>query len=731
METFKIIIDGKECEAYPGETVLEVAERHGIVIPVFCHHKELRPEGACRVCLVEVEGAPRLATACTLKAMPDMVIRTDTERVKKARKGVIELILNNHTLECPICDKSGECELQMTGFRHGPKKSRYKEPRREKDIVIKGPLIEIDNDRCILCRRCVRMCGENMGNRVLGILKRGYQAYISPFNGDFLESGCEHCGSCVDVCPVGSLLDRAFKYRDRPWRMTKTWTTCTLCGTGCKMEVDTYHDRIKRVVGRIGVNDGHNRGYLCVRGKWGWDIVYTDKRLKKPLLREGEDLKEVSIDEAIEILKEKVLNRKVNLFIESSLTNEELTQLAAIFGTENVTSDALPYQEALTGVAEITGRFDTDKLSSIYDAEIVFVIGDFIEDINPVVATLLRLAVVQRGKRLVRLGSFKSKLDSVAFESLVVNEEKFLDALKHLIMGTFDTSYSSQDEKIDKVSKVLRNKKVAFVIGGMAIFHPDVKEISKTVAFLADRMVAKSSIIVIPPKANSIKVAKLFDLKKPSELNGEVNVLVNVESNRDFSGEEIDFSKFTVLFTPYYNHDVSRAHLIIPIETGLEKNGTVEGLEGILELETALNTEYSFFEILSKLPFRTSDFQRKEIKTDKELGSTKVEKKEGYLSLTVLPNRTGWNSVSYYSGNVVKVSGKRELHLNPEDARGRKMVTLKTEGGELVVPVVEDSSIPEGKALLRIERFSRDISDLLRRSFPYLTGIPCEILSEE
>ena len=510
METFKIIIDGKECEAYPGETVLEVAERHGIVIPVFCHHKELRPEGACRVCLVEVEGAPRLATACTLKAMPDMVIRTDTERVKKARKGVIELILNNHTLECPICDKSGECELQMTGFRHGPKKSRYKEPRREKDIVIKGPLIEIDNDRCILCRRCVRMCGENMGNRVLGILRRGYQAYISPFNGDFLESGCEHCGSCVDVCPVGSLLDRAFKYKDRPWRMTKTWTTCTLCGTGCKMEVDTYHGRIKRVVGRIGVNDGHNRGYLCVRGKWGWDIVYTDKRLKKPLLREGDDLKEVSIDEAIEILKEKVLNRKVNLFIESSLTNEELTRLAAIFGTENVTSDALPYQEALTGVAEITGRFDTDKLSVIYDAEIIFVIGDFIEEINPVVATLLRLAVVQRGKRLIRLGNFRSKLDSVTFESLVVDEEKLMDTLKHFIIGTFDTSYSSRDKKIDKVSKVLRNKRVVFVIGGMTLFHPDVKEISKTTAFLADRMVAKSSIIVIPPKANSIKVVKLF-----------------------------------------------------------------------------------------------------------------------------------------------------------------------------------------------------------------------------
>ncbi|WP_457680417.1 2Fe-2S iron-sulfur cluster-binding protein [Thermovibrio sp.] len=725
MESFKIVIDGKECEAFPGETVLEVAERNGIVIPVFCYHKELRPEGACRVCLVEVEGAPRLVTACTLKAMPDMVVKTNTERVRRARAGVIELILNNHTLECPICDKSGECELQMTGFRHGPKKSRYKEPRREKDVVIKGPLIEIDNDRCILCRRCIRMCGENMGNRVLGILNRGYKAYISPFNGDFVESGCEHCGSCVDVCPVGSLLDRAFKYKDRPWRMTKTWTTCSFCGSGCKLEVDTYHGKVKRVVGRIGVNDGHNRGYLCVRGKWGWDSIYSDKRLKEPLLREGSSYRKISLEEALEILRERVVGREVNLFVESSLTNEELSAVASVFGNVG-TSDSLGFYDLLEGISSVRKGFD--PLDSIYKADVIFVVGDFVEEITPVVATLLRLAVIQKGKRLIRLGSFPSKLDSVAFSSLKVPQWELLDAVKHLLVGIFDTSYSSNDKEIDSVAKSLRGKRVAFVLGGLLPYFVDAKEVGRSVAELAGKF-DTSYVVPVPPKANSLGVVERFNLKRPSELNGEVNVIVNGELERDFFGVELPKGKFTVLFTPFYTPEIASADLVIPLETALEKRGTFTGISGQLTLDTALEPQYSLLELLSKLPVK----EEREVKRRAELSSSVegrgLAKERGKLILTVLPNRTGWNSLSYYSENVAKVAGKRELLLNPEDY-AKEIVVLRTEGGELQVKAVKDPKVPKGHALLRVERFTRDISELLKGAFPALSGIKCEIAEE-
>ncbi len=729
MESFKIVIDGRECEAYPGETVLEVAERNGITIPVFCYHRELRPEGACRVCLVEIEGAPRLVTACTLKAMPDMVVKTDTERVRRARAGVIELILNNHTLECPICDKSGECELQMTGFRHGPKKSRYKEPRREKDIVIQGPLIEIDNDRCILCRRCIRMCGENMGNRVLGILNRGYRAYISPFNGDFMESGCEHCGSCVDVCPVGSLLDRAFKYKDRPWRMDKTWTTCLFCGSGCKVEIDSYHGKVKRAVGRIGINDGHNRGYLCVRGKWGWDVIYSDKRLKEPLLRVDGELRKVSLDEAVKVLKEKIEGRKINLFLESSLTNEELERIAAVFGTENATADSLGFYNFLKGFKKVKGTRETDKFSSIYDADAVVVIGDFIEEINPVVSMLLRLAVLQKGKRLLRIGVFPSKkLDSVAFSKLLVDQTEIIDTLKHVILGMIDTSYSSGNREVDTFMKSLRDKKIVFVVAGMVFFSPEAEEIGKTVAYLSDRVVG-GKVVAVPPKANSLGVVNRFELKSPGELDGSVNVVVNGEMERDFPGVEFPKAEFTVLFTPFYIPDVSLADLVIPTEVWLEKEGTVDGVDGTLEVKTVLEKEFSLLEVLSQLPVRKvpSEGKTPEVEKVNEPGQRLLEREKGELLLTVLPNRTGWNSVSYYSENVMKVAGERILLLNPEDFPGTDMVKLKVGGRELLVSCRKDSRVPKDHALLRVERFTRDIAELLEGQFPNLTGIKCQI----
>ncbi len=729
MESFKVVIDGKECEAYPGETVLEVAERNGITIPVFCYHRELRPEGACRVCLVEVEGAPRLVTACTLKAIPDMVVKTNTERVRRARAGVIELILNNHTLECPICDKSGECELQMTGFRHGPKKSRYKEPRREKDIVIQGPLIEIDNDRCILCRRCIRMCGENMGNRVLGILNRGYRAYISPFNGDFMESGCEHCGSCVDVCPVGSLLDRAFKYKDRPWRMDKTWTTCLFCGSGCKVEIDSYHGKVKRAVGRIGINDGHNRGYLCVRGKWGWDVIYSDKRLKEPLLRVDGELRKVSLDKAVKVLKERIEGKEINLFLEGSLTNEELERIAAVFGKENVTTDSLGFYNFLRGYEKVKGTKETDRLSSIYDADAVVVIGDFIEEINPVVSMLLRLAVLQRGKRLLRVGVFPSKkLDSVAFSKLLVDQTEIIDTLKHVILGMIDTSYSSGNREVDTFIKSLRGKKVAFVVAGTVFFSPEAEEIGKTVAYLSDRVVG-GKVVAVPPKANSLKVVNLFKLKHPEELDGDVNVVVNGELERDFPGVELPKAEFTVLFTPFYTPDVSGADLVIPVEVWLEKNGTVDGVDGKLEVKTVLEKEFSLLEVLSQLPVRNAGAESKEAEVERvnEPGQRLLEREKGELLLTVLPNRTGWNSVSYYSKNVAGVAGERVLLLNPEDAPDSEMVKLKVGNGELLISFRKDSSIPKGHAVLRVERFTRDVSEFLRGQFPNLSGIRCQI----
>ncbi len=733
MESFKITIDGKECEAKPGQTVLEVAEENGILIPVFCYHRELRPEGACRVCLVEVEGAPRLATACTLKASPNMVVRTNTERVRRARENVIELILNNHTLECPICDRSGECQLQDIAYKFGPKDSRYREPRREKDIVVKGPLIEIDNDRCILCRRCVRMCGENMGNRVLGILKRGYQAYISPFNGDFVESGCEHCGSCVDVCPVGSLLDRAFKYKDRAWRVEKVWTTCSFCGSGCSIEVDVYRNKIKRAMGRIGTNNKHNRGYLCVRGRWGWDYIYSDRRLKRPLVRRDGILTEISWEEAYSILTKKIRENRENadIFLGSSLTDEELNAIGSLFKTENVTSDSFAVQEALKGISQITGKFEVDPISSLERSEVAVVIGDFIEYTNPVISNILRLSVLQEGKRLLRIGSVQSKLDRVSLVSIVRDENQILDVIKHAIMFTFDTSYRTDDEDINRLCKALLNKKVCFVIGGTALYSPDVFGISKSVALLSSRLTIPASIVIVPPKANSLGVTKRFNLKPASELKGSSTFIFETSVLRDFPGAVYEPKGFKAVFSTFYTPDVSSADLAIPVAASLEKEGTFTGIDGTLHLEPAVKSDVPTLNEILRAVARRLDVRIGEVEPERsielnnELPSSDVE--EGKTTLTVVLSRTGYGDISYYSENVAKVSETTCLLVNPSLVDSSRLATLKVGEKSISITAIPERGVPKGKVVLKVERMTPEISEILEGYYPYMSGIPCSV----
>jgi NADH-quinone oxidoreductase subunit G len=509
--------------------------------------------------------------------------------------------------------------------------------------------------------------------------------------------------------------------------MTRTWTTCTICGSACRLEVDSYRSKVKRVVGRIGINTGHNRGYICVRGRWGWDILYSDKRLTTPLLAEGDGVKKITLSEAVAILKEKTERAKVNLYIESSLTTEELHLLGAVFGTENVTSDALSYSMALDGIAEITGERKTDPFSAIDEADTVFLIADFMEEINPVLMTLVKFAVVRGGKKLLRLGTYPSKLDRITSVLIKTSEEKVLDSLKHIIMSTFDSSYTSGSDAIDRASEIVRSGKVAFVLGGAFLFSPDVKELAKAVAYLAGRLRAKSHIVLVPPKANTLKVAELFPLKAPQELSGDVNVLVNTELYRDFPGVELKGS-YTVLFTPYYTQDLAFADLIIPIETGLEKSGTVAGVNGNHRLSTALSPPFSLKGILQSLTFKGAPSTVKEKPSvNTELGDTSIRREKGKLLLTVVPNRTGWNSVSQYSENVSKVATSTVLYLNPQDAPEGSVVVLKTESAELPLPFEVSRTVPTGSALLKVERFTRGISRLLKGCFPFLSGIQCEI----
>ncbi len=294
----KVVIDGRTVEAPAGALLINVARQAGIDIPAFCYYDGLALQAACRMCLVEVEKAPKLLAACTLPVTDGMVVRTETPQVKEARKAMLEFLLTNHPLDCPVCDKGGECELQDAVFRYGAGESRFTEEKLHVPEVQWSPVVYYDAPRCILCYRCVRICDEGLGVRALGVVNRGATSEIAPNRGDRLE--CDECGMCIDICPVGALTSGIYRYKTRPWEMKHVGTICAHCGDGCKTTLGVYSGRIMR--GNNRDRSGINDEFLCVKGRYAFDFTDHPERLRTPLVRVGGRLEATSWARALEIV---------------------------------------------------------------------------------------------------------------------------------------------------------------------------------------------------------------------------------------------------------------------------------------------------------------------------------------------------------------------------------------------------------------------------------------------
>src|SRR6201994_4693010 len=289
-------IDDRDVEVPAGTLVIEATRRLGIEVPSFCYYPGLSLQAACRMCLVEVEKAPKLQTACTQVVGEGMVVRTNTEQVRNARKYMLEFLLTNHPLDCPVCDKGGECELQDMVFRYGAGESRFTETKLHVDEQQWSPVVFYDGPRCILCFRCVRACSEGMGVGALGVVNRGAVSLIAPNEGDHLN--CDECGQCIDICPVGALTSGSYRYQTRPWEMDHVGTICTHCSNGCKTTLGVRNDQIIR--GNNRDRSGLNGEFLCIKGRYGFDFTSNQERLTSPLLRVNGKLEPVSWSTALQ-----------------------------------------------------------------------------------------------------------------------------------------------------------------------------------------------------------------------------------------------------------------------------------------------------------------------------------------------------------------------------------------------------------------------------------------------
>ena len=392
----KLTINDRAIEAVPGTMLVDAAAAVGIEIPIFCYEPRLGPPiGACRMCLVEIEGLRGLQTACSTPVGPDMVVRTDSAPAVEAQDGVLELLLANHPLDCPVCDKGGECPLQDRTFKFGPGQTRFSEPKRHfpKPLDL-SPLVAIDRERCITCYRCVRFSQEVAEDHQLTFQERGAGSEVATFTGDPYVG--RFTGNIIDLCPVGALTSIPYRFVSRPWDLQNTPSVCGSCPVGCNTELTQRDGQLKRITGRDRPNMAVEEGWLCDKGRWGYAAAWSDERIQRPIVRDGGVEREVSLEDGVTAAA-LILSRAAapGFLVGPAATVEEafLAQaMAATLPGGRVGRLGIP-GEALQALRGLPGA----QLGDIDTADVVVVVGGDIANQQPVVELRIRKAARRRG----------------------------------------------------------------------------------------------------------------------------------------------------------------------------------------------------------------------------------------------------------------------------------------------------------------------------------------------
>jgi NADH-quinone oxidoreductase subunit G len=584
----KLTIDGKAVTAPPGTLVIDAAKTVGIEIPAFCYYEGLSLAAACRMCLVEVEKMPKLMTACTLPVAEGMVVRTETPQVATARKYTLEFLLTNHPLDCPVCDKGGECELQDMTFRYGAGESRYTETKVHTPEKQFSPVVFFDAPRCILCFRCVRVCNEGMGVNALGVIQRGVVSEIAPNVGDHLE--CDECGACIDICPVGALTSGAYRYKTRPWEMTHVGTICTHCADGCKTTLGTRNDRIIR--GNNRDRSGVNGEFLCIKGRYGFDFYDHPDRLQAPLVRKNGKLEEVSWSEALNAVAQKFTQVLADggtfgVIGSNHTTNEEnfyLQKFAReVLRTNNIdhhrTGDVVTLLDALSAAGQ--GKLAT--VADLYERKAFLVLGADLALEHPLLSNQMRANFRHRQAHIyaVTRGPVREDKYAVAvvrgndYESL---REKLQKEPELVIL--FDDSYRGEDIR----------KLVAFGASlGIPVSYIPLVDYSNSRGAL--------DMGLVPELLPGYQPSGQPGLHVDEMLAGSLNVLWVVGANPYKNtgpgpkGTPSGSGRFLVVQDMFLTETAREADVVLPAACAYEKHGTITNVTGeVQRLKRAINT---------------------------------------------------------------------------------------------------------------------------------------------
>jgi NADH-quinone oxidoreductase subunit G len=613
MADVNITVDGKKLTAPAGTLLIDVCRKAGIEIPAFCYYPGLSLQAACRMCVVRQEKVGKLQTACTTTVAEGQVFITDSPEIAQARKATIELLLGNHPLDCPVCDAGGECELQDMTFKYGTGESLYTEAKQHREEQQWSPAVYYDRPRCILCYRCIRMCGEGMDVWALGVQNRGVSSVIAPNGGDHLD--CEQCGMCIDVCPVGALTSGSYRYKTRPWEMNHVSTVCTHCADGCKVTLGVRQTIDGAEIIRADNRDksGINGDFLCAKGRFGFDFVESPERLTKPLVRNAEGkLEPATWEHAIRLAAGKLKEVRdskggaaIGVVGSNRTTNEEnyLLQKFArtILNTNNIdherSTDYAAFAHALAGHKDKTA-----SLRDIAAAPAILLVGGNPTEEHPLLAWLLRTNVRLNKARLYVANSKTIKLErqAKATQELPVDGYKDLAAFLDGSQAPFSKALLAEESLVVIFGQEYRGPAVESLVAW------GLKRGNVRFAFLGDHansrgaadmglfpdllpgyvpVTAPGAFAEYPglPATPGKALPEMFDAAGKGELGALLVVGANPVAKLGIAPEALK-NTFVIVQDLFLNETAALADVVFPAASLYEKTGTVTSTYGDVQL---------------------------------------------------------------------------------------------------------------------------------------------------
>jgi len=606
-------VDGKKLTAPAGTLLIEACRKAGIEIPAFCYYPGLSLQAACRMCVVRQEKVPKLQTACTTTVAEGQVFITESAEIAQARKATIELLLGNHPLDCPVCDAGGECELQDMTFKYGAGVSLYAEAKQHREEQQWSPAVFYDRPRCILCYRCIRMCGEGMDVWALGVQNRAVSSVIVPNGGDQLD--CEQCGMCIDVCPVGALTSGSYRYKTRPWEMNHVSTVCTHCADGCKVTLGVRQSNDGSEIVRADNRDksGINGDFLCAKGRFGFDFVESPERLNKPLVRNAQGVLEPATWEhalryaasKLSEIRESRGGESIAVIGSSNTTNEEnyLLQKFArtVLRTNNIdhqrTADYAAFASALAG--------RQSKAASLRDVAIapaILLIGGDPTVEHPLLAWTLRTNVRLNKARLYIANTAKIKLTRQARATLELPADGYRNLPELLDADTdFAKAVRAEESLLVIMGEEIRGAQIEALVG-WGLGRGDVR-----FACLGDRANSRGAadmgllpdllpgyVQVNSPGAFAAEYPglpsnpgktepEMFAAAAKGELGALLIVGANPIARLGVAGEALK-NTFVIVQDIILNETAALADVVFPAASLYEKSGTITNTFGDVQL---------------------------------------------------------------------------------------------------------------------------------------------------